>query len=285
MKERKYLRPTNGATVTVFAPYDCGNRCPFCINKKDYLDNPVFNFDNVLTSMETMGFLTPKCDFVFTGGEPLADMNLLVKMLDLIKELNKRGHEHKLFINTTLPNPEGKIEILNKYKDIITMINISRHIRKYVTECDDSYFSQLEVPVRINCVLYNEKEALEGHKLIERYLGKYPCIKGIQFRDNYIGVTEANLFNQNNNKVLANLIKDLKINKDEVKINLHTFRWNAELADNIKFHRTQCFSKIITENTVFIGDVIIDPRGLIKDDWNEHGSPLDLTKYKEAEEI
>ena len=38
-----------GATVTVFAPYDCGNRCPFCVNKKDYLENAgarliIFNY-------------------------------------------------------------------------------------------------------------------------------------------------------------------------------------------------------------------------------------------------
>ena len=27
-----------GATVTIFAPYDCKNDCPFCVNKKEYKD-------------------------------------------------------------------------------------------------------------------------------------------------------------------------------------------------------------------------------------------------------
>ena len=30
-----YKVPKNGATVTIYAPYDCGNNCPFCVNKKD----------------------------------------------------------------------------------------------------------------------------------------------------------------------------------------------------------------------------------------------------------
>ena len=36
----------------------------------------------------------------------------------------------------------------------ITCINVSRHMVSYVEECRDELLSQLEVPVRINCVLF-----------------------------------------------------------------------------------------------------------------------------------
>ena len=31
-----YMTREGGATVTIFVPYDCGNHCPFCINKEEY---------------------------------------------------------------------------------------------------------------------------------------------------------------------------------------------------------------------------------------------------------
>ena len=34
-----------GATVTVFAPYDCGNHCPFCVNKEEYADTSGFSLE------------------------------------------------------------------------------------------------------------------------------------------------------------------------------------------------------------------------------------------------
>lgn len=284
-----YLRPKNGATVTIFAPYDCKNKCPFCINKKDYIDNPSFNIDNVIVSMYKMNAITPNCDFVITGGEPLADVEALGKLLKNIRFMNLTGANHKVFINTTLPlkaeDAESTLAYINSFKDVITMINISRHIKKYVTECPDEYFALLEIPVRINCVLYDWREAAKGQDLVERFYEKYNCIKGIQFRDNYIGVGPKNLFNQDDNVVLKHLCESLGVNREDLVFNTNSFRWNTELKENIRFHRTQCFSKIVTDEGIFIGDVIIDPRGMIKDDWNEHGIYLDLTKYRLAKEV
>ena len=35
MTNYPYKTREGGATVTVFVPYDCGNHCPFCINKQE----------------------------------------------------------------------------------------------------------------------------------------------------------------------------------------------------------------------------------------------------------
>ena len=77
-----YKTREGGATVTVFVPYDCQNNCPFCINKKEYADCSGFSLDKILDSIRVMDSITPRCDFVFTGGEPLANLNALQRMLD-----------------------------------------------------------------------------------------------------------------------------------------------------------------------------------------------------------
>ena len=57
-----------------------------------------------IKSMETMDRLTPYCDFVFTGGEPLANLESLQQMLD------KVSLTHKVYINTTLPVSQTQTE-------------------------------------------------------------------------------------------------------------------------------------------------------------------------------
>ena len=95
-----YKTREGGATVTVFVPYDCQNHCPFCINKQEYADCTGFSLEKIIASIRTMDAITPRCDFVFTGGEPLADLNALQQMLDAIPTT------HKVYINTTFPAQE-----------------------------------------------------------------------------------------------------------------------------------------------------------------------------------
>ena len=104
MTKYPYKTREGGATVTIFVPYDCGNNCPFCINKQEY-ENPVgFSLEAICESIRTMDEITPKCDFVFTGGEPFADLDALQTMLDLIPPT------HNIFINTALPTLHGVTE-------------------------------------------------------------------------------------------------------------------------------------------------------------------------------
>ena len=275
-----YKVPKNGATVTIFAPYDCGNNCPFCVNKKEYKENPNFNLAEVINSIVRMDWITPNCDYVITGGEPLADLDKFELLVLKIKELNLKGSNHKLFINTTLPIKKEDIDRINKFKDTITCINISRHINKYVKECDDEFIRLLEVPVRINCVLYTEKEALYANKLIDRFKD-FENVTGIQFRDNYIGVGTNNLYNFYDNERLNNLLKVLGVKFDNTKIHFNSFRWDYKVLETplVKFHRTMCYSKVRHSDSVEINDVIINPRGDILDDWNEYGELLNLNEY------
>lgn len=131
-----YMTREGGATVTVFVPYDCKNHCPFCINKQEYQNPEGFSVEKVCESIRMFHEITPKCDFVFTGGEPFSEPDALQVMMDCIPE------GHRVFINTTLPvsdlfPAERIIAFTERNKDKITCINISRHMVHYVEECND----------------------------------------------------------------------------------------------------------------------------------------------------
>ena len=88
----KYVTREGGATVTVFVPYDCNNHCPFCINKAEYADTSSFDLDEVIRSIRIMSVMTPECDFVFTGGEPLANLEALGVMLCAVHQKDTNHH-------------------------------------------------------------------------------------------------------------------------------------------------------------------------------------------------
>ena len=144
-----YKTREGGATVTIFVPYDCKNNCPFCINKQEYSDMSGFSIDRIMESIRIMDSITPKCDFVFTGGEPMANLESLQKMLDIIPTT------HRVFINTTFPvqndySADEMIAFTEKNKDKITCFNISRHMQKYVEESPDEVLARIATPKRVN---------------------------------------------------------------------------------------------------------------------------------------
>lgn len=269
----------NGATVTVFAPYDCKNNCPFCVNKKEYKDNPTFDIDKVEDSMMIMNVVSPNCDFVITGGEPLADLELFDRLVSLIRKMNAAGAHHKLFVNTTLPVRAEDIYKLNSYSDVITGFNISRHIGKYTNENGRKLIDRLRIPVRINCVLYSIKD-LDG---IWQFIEEYRDYT-IQFRENYQGIYPYNVYSPSKIfdafwDTFADGVEDFapyRYSKD-------TFRWSVEIVPNIYFHRTACFSTVWTKDGhQMVNDVIIDPRGEILSDWNGYGEKLKVLEYYDA---
>ncbi len=104
-----------------------------------------FSLEKICRSIERMDAITPDCDFVFTGGEPFANLESLQVMLDKIPTT------HKVYINTTLPVSEHQSEadILafaerNRHK--ITCINVSRHMQHYVVESNDACFPSCRCP-------------------------------------------------------------------------------------------------------------------------------------------
>jgi len=305
-----YITRKGGATVTVFVPYDCDNHCPFCINKAEYSDTSKFNINEIIRSIRIMDAMTPYCDFVFTGGEPLSNLEMLQMMLDAIP------HTHKVFINTTLPtrgkyNEEDLAKFLNTNYDQgnITGINVSRHLKHYVHECSDSIFGMIKFQTRINCVLYKEFNQEDIIAFVERFK-QYTTY--IQFRRDYCITTVDNLYDEENDVILKCL-------KDAFEyigpFGQYRMRCGYEFNHNgykVTYHKTLPYSKLpalFKEGTkdelpyadiktnigkFILYDIIIKQDGTIKEDWDvcknidsrvcdKIALPLDLLAYKNVE--
>lgn len=281
----KYVTRNGGATVTVFVPWDCNNNCPFCINKAEYTNKDNFNIEEVKRSIKLMSVLTPECDFVFTGGEPLAEPAILN---DLLEEVHQKNTSHKVFINTSLPADTSNeiiplYSFLNSWKKrgLITGVNVSRHLRKYVQECSDEIFEKLAFEVRINCVI-TDIEFYKGREIViekvKAFVERFKNItKYIQFRADYVTTTSKNLY-------VEYLEDDPKVSNDNIFSVLATaFTFKGVMgayrmrvgydfdADGylIRYHRTLPYSKIyLADDSYALYDIIIKQNGDIKEDWD-----------------
>ena len=280
--EHPYKTRQGGATVTVFVPYDCKNHCPFCINKGEYADLTGFSLEKICQSIRRMDAITPYCDFVFTGGEPLSDLDSLQVMLDCIPTT------HRVFINTTLPVSEHQSEediltFAERNRRKITCINVSRHMQKYVVESNDSLLARLPVPFRVNCVLYKNYPV---DKIVP-YLERFRAIPGasIQFRFDYTATTPENLYDEDNDKILRDLRKIAVytgLDGCRMRCGFHFNYRGMELT----YHKTLPYSTIVERDPVdgvtydILYDILIKQNGDIHSDWT--GVPLDVEAYEKV---
>lgn len=277
-----YKTREGGATVTVFVPYDCNNHCPFCVNKGEYADLTGFSEEKIVESIRRMDAITPYCDFVFTGGEPFADLDSLQHMLDAVPPT------HKVYINTTLPVSECRTEedivaFTERNRNKITCINVSRHMQRYVVESNDGLLRRLAVPFRINCVLYKNYPAQDIVPYLERFL-KVPGAS-IQFRFDYTATTPENLYDQAGDKIL----RDLKaiapytgLDGCRMRCGFHFNYKGMELT----YHKTLPYSTIVERDDAdgvvydILYDILIKQNGDIHSDWD--GTPLDVAAYEKV---
>ena len=273
-----YKTREGGATVTVFVPYDCGNRCPFCINKQEYEDTGGFDAEAIGRSIDALHALTPRCDFVFTGGEPLAEPAALQGLLAHVPA------GHRIFINTTLPalrqTPEEDIlAFLRENRARITCLNVSRHLRRYVEECPDAVLEKVRdmgIPVRVNCVLYGDYPAAALPAFLERFAA---LALPIQFRFDYTATTAENLYREEGDAILADLRRLCRYEFTDgcrMRCGYH-FRYGAL---PVTYHRTLPVSTVTEDGWDILYDVIIKQDGAVHSDWD--GTPLDLAAYARA---
>ena len=275
-----YKTRAGGATVTIFVPYDCGNNCPFCINKKEYADMTGFSAQAICESIRTMDAITPECDFVFTGGEPFANLQSLQVMLDAIPGT------HKVYINTTLPLLNGVTEddivaFAQKNKDKITCINVSRHLVKYVQESGDELLARMPVPVRVNCVLFRDypKDRLVSYIERIRKLGR-----SIQFRFDYTDTTPENLYDREHDMIYQDLCKVARytgLDGCRMRCGFH-FDYNGL---ELTYHKTLPYSTIVEEGEDgvtydILYDILIKQTGELHSDWT--GVKLDVDAYRKV---
>ncbi len=273
-----YKTREGGATVTIFVPYDCQNNCPFCINKQEYADMTGFSLEKICRSIERMDAITPRCDFVFTGGEPMANLESLQIMLDKIPTT------HRVFINTTLPvfadqSQEDILRFLEHNKEKITCVNISRHMQHYVQESPDELIGRLPVRARVNCVLWKNYPAGQLPAFVERWKGKGVSI---QFRYDYTDTTPENLYREEDDKILHDLKKYFTYHGLEGCRMRNGYYFEHEGVE-ITYHKTLPYSTIVETGPDgvtydILYDILIKQNGDLHSDWT--GVPLDVEAYE-----
>lgn len=276
-----YKTREGGATVTVFAPYDCGNHCPFCINKGEYEDTSWFDPEKIKESIKLMHSITPKCDFVFTGGEPFSNREGLQSMIDLIPDT------HRIFINTTLPvfkgqSEEDLVEFTHHNRNKITCINISRHLQHYVTETPDSYLTELETPVRVNCVLYKDYPSDKLSEYLDRWVDhNIP----VQFRFDYTETTPENLYDSEHDPIINDLNKIAEytgLDGCRMRCGFHYDYKGLE----VTYHKTLPYSTIVEKDPDdgitydILYDIVVKQNGEIRSDWDD--KVLDIDAYRKV---
>ena len=276
--DHPYKTRVGGATVTVFVPYDCRNNCPFCINKPEYADCSGFSLEKIIESIHVIDEITPACDFVFTGGEPFANLESLQRMLDAVPST------HKVYINTTFPvqpgcGPEEMIAFTERNKDKITCINISRHVDPYVEESPDEVVAAIATPKRVNCVLYRDYPSHELKDFAERWRKWHIPI---QFRYDYTETTPENLYEEENDPILQDLKSQFEymgLDGCRMRNGFH-FRYKDL---HMTYHKTLPYSTIVEtgEDGVtydILYDLLIKQNGDLHSDWT--GVKLDVEKYR-----
>ena len=275
-----YKTREGGATVTVFVPYDCQNHCPFCINKQEYADCTGFSVEAILRSIAVMDAITPECDFVFTGGEPFAQLGDLQRMLDAIPGT------HKVYINTTFPVQEHTtldemVAFTERNKDKITCMNISRHLQKYVEESPDEVLGRIACRTRINCVLYKRYPADKLPAYVERFL---PYGIPVQFRYDYTETTPENLYDEEHDQILHDLRRLFTykgLDGCRMRNGFH-FEYKGL---HLTYHKTLPYSTIVEKGDDgvtydILYDVLIKQNGEIHSDWT--GVKMDVDAYRKV---
>lgn len=272
----KYIIGRSNLAATIYVPYDCGNNCPFCTSKEMYRELEP-NLELLWKNINLLNKTREIKDIVITGGEPFANLEILQQILNQVDY-----HSKNVFINTSLPfktdEDRRKIhDFLRQNKRRISCLNVSRHLNaRTINDDNDRFINNLEVPYRINCVLFNidyNSEELKD-KMIA-FITRFPKATKIAFRADYRQITMSNL------KTLDHPFIEFAINKLNAQYqgsggcqvcNDDSFVWVDSTTSkkyNFSLHRGLEFSSIRIGNTIIINDIIMMPDSHMYYDWDK----------------
>lgn len=260
------MRITSGRdnlSVTVYVPYDCANNCKFCTSKEEY-SNMSLSEEDVLNTLKKVANSTIK-EVVFTGGEPMQNIETLKKMVDIVSNKD-------VYINTSLLNKDSFnfINFVNTNKSI-KGVNISRHKESYVKDCKtlnaiayDEVINFIKKPVKINIVIDKDTD-------ISKTLKRWSTNKNvlISFRENFNLLTDKDI---TKNKFLQELAtKGEFLGRSHCDV-CETFTFK-NTHNKFNYHSGFATTSIQIFDTLQINDIIVFPNGEIYYDWdkkNEH---------------
>lgn len=254
----RYIKGRSNLSCTIFVPWDCKNHCKFCTSKQMYKQRTC-DMDAIISQIKKLNDNPLIEEFVFTGGEPLADVEKLAQLVDVC--------EKPVFVNTTFPvndDIDEVIEYINN-SDKIRGINISRHMHQQFYEkiMTPDMFFLIKKPIKLNVVLSKEFNIEEFRNFIVPYKNSEDL--AICIRADYRNITKDNL--KNRDEVFEKLILEYEYEHSGgcMVCNDDIF-WDDDL--RIHYHRGMEHSKVVYGNKVFVNDILITIDGQIYDDWD-----------------
>lgn len=172
----------NNFALTVFMPDDCPKNCSFCTSKSMYEGlKKTEDLKMELRKKLVLCLQNPLItDVVFTGGEPLADMELLYDCVVIAKKCGK-----KVYVNTLMLS--DYVERFNSLiAPIIDGVSVSRQTYNFDFSCSDVDISKIKCRTRINVMI---PELDDYSVFIRDTFQRWDCVLadgvGINFRADY----------------------------------------------------------------------------------------------------
>lgn len=257
---RTFISGRGNLACTIFVPYDCDNNCPFCTSKVMYGElKGSFNLEEIIKKIELLNYNDEIKEYVLTGGEPLANLDMLKQIINAMKKT--------VYINTTLPaykHIDEAIEYINS-EPKIGGINISRHLNYRFdgpTSTDDK-LEKIQKNIRINTILPTTLDYDKLMKFIERYSSP---TRLINLRADYRKIDTTTLKDRNE---IVDFLSD-KFNYIGTRTCLVC---NSEFfalpnGNQVCYHRGLQYSSYELPSKTYVNDVLITPDGKIYKDWD-----------------
>ena len=260
-----FIKGRDNLACTIFVPVICGNNCSFCNTKKDY-DGFIYDdkyLTKIINHIKNLNKTHFVSEFVITGGEPFADLDILEKIVNAC--------EKPVFINTSLPKTQKAyniIKFINENKKV-RGVNISRHIGLthsvpvYGTEIID----MIEKPVRINCLVTEKNFQIHKiNELLENYIDNNPN-RLLNLRADYRTINDSNL--KSRDYIFNQLLDEYEYIGSNGCLACYTSFFNTKNGDKICYHRGIENSSVVTKDKIYVNDIIVDMYGNLYYDWNK----------------
>lgn len=268
---KTFIAGRGNLACTIFVPYDCDNNCPFCTSKAMYGElKDSFNLNEIISKIKKINHNTDIQEFVLTGGEPLANLDMLKKLIDAMQKT--------VYINTTLPaykHIDEAIAYINS-EPKIGGVNISRHLNYRFdgpTSTDDK-LSLIEKNIRINTILPSKLDYDKLMSFIERYSTPNRLIN---LRADYRKIDTTTL--KDRNEIVDFLSDKFAYLGTKTCLVCNSEFFQMENGNQVCYHRGLQYSSYELPSKTYINDVLITPDGKIYKDWDFSIEDDEFTKW------
>lgn len=275
--ENRMVVGRDDLSMTVFVPWDCGKACTFCTSKEMYKNLDAskvdFHVEEICRKIEMAGDCTFIRSYVFTGGEPLADTDRLLRLVQCARRTGKPVYVN---VNSDVVLAVDSQDNWHRICALVDGFNVSIHL---YYDTSTLRMSALESwlryarSVRINCVVDPEKTYTSVE--INRYL--WNVSKGlnlwntsIHFRRDYTKTDAANLHTHYDDFLRTLLgMKNLRYVGHSGCLVCANDMFASDYGLGVCYHRglQRTFIADPVKRFRMVNDVIVTPDGTVAMDW------------------